>query len=170
MNPFPSLTIRAGSQTGVDRAALDTAIRLGLPYTGWCPKGGWAEDRPVAPGVRKDYPFLSETPSDRAQQRTAWNVRDAHATLILTVGDDLTPFGGSEFGYIMARLVFLKPCLVNDIRSPADPAEVRDWIAHTAAGIGVNEMVLNIAGPRESEVKGAYVAASRFLTSALQAR
>jgi len=47
---------------------------------------------------------------------------------------------------------------------------VRDWIVQTATGLGLNEMVLNIAGPRESEAKGVYVAASRFLTGALQAR
>ena len=38
------LTIVSGGQTGVDRAALDVAIELGIPYRGWCPKGGWAED------------------------------------------------------------------------------------------------------------------------------
>ena len=34
--------IVCGGQTGVDRAALDIAIELGLEYGGWCPKGGWA--------------------------------------------------------------------------------------------------------------------------------
>lgn len=31
--------IISGGQTGVDRAALDTAISIGVPHGGWCPKG-----------------------------------------------------------------------------------------------------------------------------------
>lgn len=167
MTPLPALTIRAGGQSGVDRAALDAAVHLRLPYTGWCPKGGWAEDRLVPPGVLKDYPKLTETPSDRAHQRTAWNVRDAHATLILIPGTDLAPFGGTEFTYIMARLVFLRPCLVADARAPNDPAAARDWIARTAAGLGLMELVLNVAGPRDTEAKGIHAVAYRYLTAAL---
>jgi hypothetical protein len=167
MTSFPFLTIRSGGQSGVDRAALDAAADLNLPYTGWCPKGGWAEDRPVPPGVLRDYPRLTETPSARTQQRTAWNVRDAHATLILAPGDELAPFGGTEFTYVMARLVFLRPCRVADVRTPTDPAAVREWVARTAAGLGLGELVLNVAGPRESEARGISVAAFRFLIAAL---
>jgi len=36
--------IVSGGQTGVDRAALDAAIALGIPVGGWCPKGRRAED------------------------------------------------------------------------------------------------------------------------------
>ena len=36
--------LRIGGQTGVDRAAMDFAIQHGIPYCGWCLKGGWAED------------------------------------------------------------------------------------------------------------------------------
>ena len=57
------LTIVSGGQTGVDRAALDVAIELGIPYRGWCPKGGWAEDMPNPPGVLALYP-------DCARRRT----------------------------------------------------------------------------------------------------
>ena len=34
----------SGGQTGVDRAALDVGLALGLPVGGWCPKGRRAED------------------------------------------------------------------------------------------------------------------------------
>jgi hypothetical protein len=167
MTDLPALTIRTGGQTGVDRAALDVAHRLRLPYAGWCPKGGWAEDRPAPPGVRLDYPKLTDTPSDRSQQRTAWNVRDADATLVLVPGDDLSPFGGTEFAYVMARLVFERPCLVADVRIPNDPFAARDWIARTAADLGRKQLVLNVAGPRETESRGVYTAAHRFLLAAL---
>lgn len=36
--------IISGGQTGVDRAALDVALALGLDVGGWCPKGRRAED------------------------------------------------------------------------------------------------------------------------------
>ena len=31
--------IISGGQTGADRAALDVAIKLGIPHVGWVPKG-----------------------------------------------------------------------------------------------------------------------------------
>jgi len=36
--------IISGGQTGVDRAALDVALELGIPCRGWCPKDRQAED------------------------------------------------------------------------------------------------------------------------------
>jgi len=43
----PRVEIVSGGQTGVDRAALDTALALGLPCGGWCPRGRRAEDGPL---------------------------------------------------------------------------------------------------------------------------
>ena len=34
----------SGGQTGVDRAALDVALELGIPCGGWCPRDRLAED------------------------------------------------------------------------------------------------------------------------------
>jgi len=62
--------IRSGGQTGVDRGALDAARAAGVPLCGWCPRGGWAEDAPEAPGIRLAYPELQETPSADPVQRT----------------------------------------------------------------------------------------------------
>ena len=36
--------IISGGQTGADRAALDVAIKLGIPHGGWIPKGRKTED------------------------------------------------------------------------------------------------------------------------------
>jgi response regulator of citrate/malate metabolism len=41
--------IISGGQTGVDRAALDVAMRLGIAHGGWIPKGRLAEDGPLPP-------------------------------------------------------------------------------------------------------------------------
>jgi len=49
----------SGGQTGVDRAALDVALELGLARGGWCPKGRKAEDGRIPP----QYP-LKETPAE----------------------------------------------------------------------------------------------------------
>ena len=54
--------IRTGGQSGVDRAAMDFAREFSIPLCGWCPKDGWAEDYPIAPGLLTDYPELTETP------------------------------------------------------------------------------------------------------------
>ena len=40
--------IISGGQTGADRAALDFAIKMGIPQGGWVPKGRLAEDGPIS--------------------------------------------------------------------------------------------------------------------------
>src|SRR6476469_1900022 len=80
--PDSSIVIRTGGQTGVDRAALLVAIELGIPYVGWCPRDGRADDRQTPPGLLGEFPNLRPTPSTDRRQRTAWNVRDADASLI----------------------------------------------------------------------------------------
>ena len=77
--PLTSITrIISGGQTGVDRAALDAAMELGLSCGGWCPKGRHAEDGVIP----SRYP-LQETPTADYAQRTHWNVRDSDGTVIL---------------------------------------------------------------------------------------
>ena len=38
------MKIISGGQTGIDRAALDVALSLGVDCGGWCPGGRLAED------------------------------------------------------------------------------------------------------------------------------
>lgn len=57
--------IVSGGQTGVDRAALDVAIKLNIPVGGWCPKGRKAEDGTID----AKYP-LRETKTSDYETRT----------------------------------------------------------------------------------------------------
>jgi hypothetical protein len=144
--------IVSGGQTGVDRAALDAALDLGLPCGGWCPRGRRAEDGPIP-----DRYLLAETPTDEYPQRTEWNVRDSDGTLILTRG---APDRGTALtARLAARL--RKPCLEVDLNDPPSPAAVRAWAqAHEV-------WVLNVAGPRESHAPGIHGQAVQFLREVL---
>ena len=73
--------IVSGGQTGVDRAALDVAIAIGIEHGGWCPAGRLAEDGVVPPQYD-----LRETDSNEYPVRTELNVADSDATLILYEG------------------------------------------------------------------------------------
>ena len=81
--------IISGGQTGADRAALDVALKLGIPHGGWIPKGRKAEDGPL-PEIYK----LKEMPTDSYGARTEQNVIDSDGTLIIARGK-LT--GGSDY-------------------------------------------------------------------------
>ncbi len=142
----------SGGQTGVDRAALDVALELGLACGGWCPKGRRAEDGRIP----DRYP-LRETPTDAYPQRTEWNVRDAEGTLILTHG---RPDRGTALTRKLARR-YHNPCLVVDLTKKASPNRVRTWIV--THGI----RVLNVAGPRESSRPGINAQAAAFLRQVL---
>jgi hypothetical protein len=145
-------TIRSGGQTGVDRAALDVALELGIPCGGWCPKGRRAEDGPIP----ERYP-LRETPWSGYPQRTEWNVRDSVGTLILTVGP--ADRGTALTARIAERLG--KPYLKLDLLAAPSAAAVREWAgAH-------NVQVLNVAGPRESSSPGIGERARLFLREVL---
>ena len=140
--------IVSGGQSGVDRAALDVALELGLPCGGWCPKGRKAEDGTIA--LR--YP-LKETPSEDYTQRTLWNVRDSDGTLILTRGQ---PTEGTALTIEVAERQG-KPHLMMDLDEQPDHASVQAWV--TTHRI----RVLNVAGPREEKSPGIYAHASQFL-------
>jgi len=129
----------SGGQTGVDRAALDAALALGVPCGGWCPRGRRAEDGRI--DIR--YP-LQETPSRDYAERTEWNVRDSDGTLILTRG---VPHGGTALTLEIARRLG-RPALVLDLATVRDTRAVRDWLAREGIRI------LNVAGPRESAAPG----------------
>lgn len=137
------IRIVSGGQTGVDRAALDVALALGIPCGGWCPQGRRAEDGRI-PLV---YP-LQEMPSSEYADRTEKNVIDSDGTLIVCVGE---PRGGTHFTLLCAQK-HGKPYYIVDLaRHPHQAlAGTRAWLQTQRVA------VLNIAGPRESEHPGIY--------------
>ena len=142
--------IICGGQTGVDRAALDVALALGIPCGGWCPRGRWAEDGPIDPR----YP-LRETRGSNPGERTRRNVADGDATLIMAP----QPLGGgTAVAHDWAETLDKILLVIEPNASNAQLAVVAGWLAeHTL-------QVLNVAGPRESESPGIYQESRAFLT------
>jgi hypothetical protein len=143
MDGLPKKVV-SGGQTGVDRAALDAALRLGIDIGGWCPRGRRAEDGPIS----ERYPLL-ETPSRAYRQRTEWNVRDSDATLIMCRREIR---GGTRLtAEIAAR--YGRPLLALDLAGESKLRAVRVWLRENGVG------TLNVAGPREESAPGIYAEA-----------
>jgi hypothetical protein len=131
--------IISGGQTGADRAALDTAINLGIPDGGWCPRGRLAED-----GIIENLYGLTETPSADPGQRTEWNVRDSDGTVIFSISPNLS--GGCAKTEMFARQLG-KPCL--HVSRERDGRGAIELLTRFLADNKID--VLNVAGPRRSE-------------------
>jgi predicted Rossmann fold nucleotide-binding protein DprA/Smf involved in DNA uptake len=146
--------IISGGQTGVDRAALDVALEMGIPRGGWCPRGRRAEDGRIP----HHYP-LQEASSPDYPLRTRLNVEDSDGTLVVTLGP---PKGGTALTLKLAKKLG-KPFFLVDLAGRTDPAEVRQWIQKNQIRI------LNVAGPREGESVGIADKASIFIREVLKA-
>ena len=149
--------IVTGGQTGADRAALDFAVRHGVPYGGWCPRGGWAEDRPRPPGLLADYPALRETATADPAERTALNVRDGDATLVVVDARVGGPSPGTSATLASARELG-RPWRVIDVSDGRAPAQLRAFLDDLA-----DDATLNVAGARESESPGLYARTGALL-------
>ena len=158
------MRIVSGGQTGVDRAALDVAIALGIAYGGWCPRGGWAEDEPLAPGLLARYPLLRETPAAEPAQRTRWNVRDSDATLILLGGAPSSASPGTALTLAAARELG-RPHAVVELGA----GDALERAGALLAGLP-SDGTLNVAGPRESGAPGIYARSRALLAELLRAR
>jgi len=126
--------IVSGGQTGVDRAALEAAIALGIAHGGWCPRGRLAEDGSIPSRYE-----MTECDTSDYKFRTVQNVQDSDATLILHE----RPLSG---GTLLTKRVAArsrKPVICCKIDSTS-VAAIRQWLGE------VRPSVLNVAGPRES--------------------
>ena len=139
------LKILSGGQIGVDRAALDVGLALGLPVGGGCPKGRRAEDGPIP-----DHYPLVETPERNDPAHTRCNIEDSDGTLILNQG---TLDGGTALTVAPHARQISKPCLVVALEVGIESATFREWRE------AYHITVLNVAGPREHQRPGVYAAA-----------
>lgn len=137
----------------MDRAALDAALAHDVLVGGWCPQGRRAEDGPIS----ERYP-LRETPSREYAQRTAWNVRDSDGTLVISDGDLI---GGTERTVNEARRRD-RPLLHVRLQDPAPVPMILAW------GEENDVRILNVAGPRASEVDGIYEEAREIVRALLR--
>lgn len=140
--------IISGGQTGVDRAALDVALELGVCCGGWCPKGRLAEDGPIS----DRYP-MQETSSSQYPVRTERNVQCSDATLILNIG---SLSDGTALTVELAEKNN-RPCKILNLDQPADNEEVLAWLQEHVVS------VLNVAGPRASKRPDLYEIAKNYL-------
>jgi hypothetical protein len=137
--------IISGGQTGADRAALDVAIRHGLPHGGWCPRGRKAEDGRIS----REF-HLAETPSADYSQRTEWNVCDADGTVVFTLVSDASAGSLRTLEFAMKHG---KPSL--HLSRSGGGGE--DSARTLQKFVEKNRIaVLNVAGSRESEEPGIY--------------
>ena len=142
-----NLKIISGGQTGVDRAALDAAMKHGVDCGGWCPAGrldefGRIPDR---------YPIkeLERSDEEGFADRTLANVKDSEGTVVIYL-DELC--GGTEFT--------VECCIKQErphqliIAGKVFPENAAQLIVDFVREHKID--ILNVAGPRQSEWPGGY--------------
>ncbi len=146
-----AVKIISGGQTGVDRAALDVALRHGIESGGWCPTGRLDE----LGRIPDRYP-LKELESGGFTERTLQNVKDSDGTVIIYLGK---LSGGTE--------QTVKFCV--EQQRPRELIDAFNVSIENAAQLIVDFVrknqigILNVAGPRQSEWAEGYDYAFRAL-------
>ncbi|NNM60469.1 MAG: molybdenum cofactor carrier [Legionellales bacterium] len=159
--------IVSGGQTGVDRAALDVAVALGINHGGWCPRRRLCET-----GLIPSTYNLKETTTSTWDERTILNIRDSDATLVLLNKTPINVTDGTILTLQETKKT-KKPLLIVDIKAlniiDEDDKSIKfhdiesiiqyilDWLVQK------DIKILNIAGPRESQAQGIYEEAKKFL-------
>jgi Circularly permutated YpsA SLOG family len=146
-----TLKIISGGQTGVDRAALDVALKHGIDCGGWCP----AERIDEFGKIPDRYP-VQELQAGGFTERTLQNVRDSDGTVVIYTGK----LGGGTEQTVRFCLGLKRPHqLIDGSRSSTEAAGnlIDDFVRKN------NIRVVNIAGPRQSEWPAGYGYATRTI-------
>ncbi len=147
-----SLKIISGGQTGVDRAALDVALRHRIECGGWCPAGRLDEF-----GKIPDHYPVQELQGGGFSERTLQNVKDSDGTVVIY---QVELRGGTE--------QTLRFCV--ELKRPHELIDASKFSAEDAAKligdfVRKNKIsILNVAGPRQSEWPEGYAYAFRALS------
>ena len=150
-----AVKIISGGQTGVDRAALDVALRHGIESGGWCPAGRLDEF-----GRIPDHYPVRELSGGGFTERTLQNVKDSDGTVVIYPRELR---GGTE------QTVHF--CV--DLNRPHQLVDASEISAESAARLigdfvrGNTIGILNVAGPRQSEWAEGYDYAFRALSDFL---
>jgi hypothetical protein len=151
-NQYPKKIV-SGGQTGADQAALDVAIKLGIPHGGWISKG-----RITEAGFLHTKYNLQEMLTASYPLRTEKNVIDSDGTLIISHGK-LTGGSGLTKKYAGKHD---RPCLhidLNEMTELEAALKTATWVSKN------NISVLNVAGPRASKDPEIYQAVFHILES-----
>ena len=146
--------IISGGQVGADQAALDVAIKLGIPHGGWIQKG-----RKTQSGTLPEKYQLKEMPTASYKKRIEQNVIDSDGTLIISHGK---PTGASDYSRKMAlrhnhQFLHIDLAQMNTLKAAK---LINSWIALR------HIKTLHIAGSRASEDSKIYKATMDLLESA----
>ena len=146
-----ALKIISGGQTGVDRAALDVALRHRLECGGWCPAGRLDEF-----GKIPDHYPIQELQGGGFTERTLQNVKDSDGTVVIY---PVELRGGTEQTVRLCVELERPHQLIDASKISAEDAAnlICDFVRKNKIGI------LNVAGPRQSEWPEGYAYASRAL-------
>lgn len=85
------IKIISGGQTGVDLAALDSAIELNIPHGGYCPKGRLYEN-----GRIPEKYNLVEAKTEEYSERTILNLTESDGALVFLPRDAVEILDGTR--------------------------------------------------------------------------
>ena len=150
------MKIISGGQTGVDRAALDVALKHGIECGGWCPAGRLDE----LGRIPDQYP-VQELAVGGFRERTLQNVKNSDGTVIVYPGK----LGGGTEQTVRFCIELQRP------HELIDASKVSAQAAATLIAGFVRKHkidILNVAGSRQSEWAKGYNYAFRVLNRFLE--
>ena len=145
------MKIISGGQTGVDRAALDVALKRSIDCGGWCPAGRLDE----IGRIPDRYP-LKELERGGFTERTLQNIIDSDGTVIIY---SVQLSGGTEqtVRFCVGQERPHQLIDASKISTEKAAASIADFVRKHKIDI------LNVAGPRQSEWPEGYDYAFRVL-------
>ena len=150
------MKIISGGQTGVDRAALDVALKHGIESGGWCPTGRLDE----IGRIPDRYP-VEELEDGGFIERTLQNIKDSDGTVIIYPGK---LSGGTEqtLHFCVEQRRPHELIDASNVSTQKAAQLIADFVRENKIGI------LNVAGPRQTEWPEGYDYASRVMSAFLQ--